>query len=87
LDLLAIFVEGARDGGDVSAVLAESRDDLIAHLERHVSEDGIEIRLETRVDRIDSHDGGWRAETDAGAVESAQMVIATGYEGEPVIPE
>jgi cation diffusion facilitator CzcD-associated flavoprotein CzcO len=67
--------------------LFPSRDDLIAHLEHHPREEGIELRLETRVDRIDASDGGSRAETDADAVESAQMVIVTGYEGGPVIPD
>jgi cation diffusion facilitator CzcD-associated flavoprotein CzcO len=67
--------------------LFPGRDDLIAHIERNAREEGIEIQLETRVIRIDAQDGGWRAETDADAVESAQMVIATGYEGEPAIPE
>jgi cation diffusion facilitator CzcD-associated flavoprotein CzcO len=67
--------------------LFPSRDDLVAHIEEHASEEGIEIRLETRVVRIDAHNRGWRAETDDDAVECAQMVIATGYEGEPVIPD
>jgi len=66
--------------------LFPTREDLIAHIDEHAREAGIEIRLETRVNRVDAHDSGWRAETDGGAVESTQMVIATGYEGEPVIP-
>jgi cation diffusion facilitator CzcD-associated flavoprotein CzcO len=67
--------------------LFPSRDDLITHVEHHAREAGFEIQLDTRVERIDTHDGGWRAETDREPIESAQMVIATGYEGEPVIPE
>jgi cation diffusion facilitator CzcD-associated flavoprotein CzcO len=66
--------------------LFPTRDDLIAHIDEHARAAGIEIRLETRVNRVDAGDGGWRAETDGDAVESTQMVIATGYEGEPVIP-
>jgi hypothetical protein len=33
-------------------------------LNEHAREAGIEIRLETRVNRVDAHDSGWRAETD-----------------------
>jgi pyridine nucleotide-disulfide oxidoreductase len=67
--------------------LFPSRDDVVAHLEHHARKEGIEIRLDTRVDRIDSRNGGWRAETNHDAVESTQMVVATGYEGEPDIPD
>lgn len=66
--------------------LFPTRDDLIAHIDENARAAGIEIRLETRVNRVDARDSGWRAETDGDAVESTQMVIATGYEGEPVIP-
>jgi cation diffusion facilitator CzcD-associated flavoprotein CzcO len=66
--------------------LFPSRDDLITHLEQYAREGRIEVRLETRVERIDADDGNWRAQTDAGPVQSAQMVIATGYDAEPVIP-
>jgi Pyridine nucleotide-disulphide oxidoreductase len=66
--------------------LFPTRDDLIAHIDEHARAAGIEIRLETRVNRVDARDSGWRAETDGDAVESTQMVIATGYEGEPLIP-
>lgn len=34
------------------------RDDVIAHLERHANEDGIELRLGTEVHRIDRRRGG-----------------------------
>jgi cation diffusion facilitator CzcD-associated flavoprotein CzcO len=64
-----------------------SRDELIAHLERQAREGDIELRLGTRVDRIAGTARGWVAQTDDGDVECDQMVVATGYEGEPVIPD
>jgi cation diffusion facilitator CzcD-associated flavoprotein CzcO len=67
--------------------LFPTRDDLIAHVEQHAGKEGIDIRLETRVLRVERSNGGWRAETDGEPIESTQMVIATGYEGEPVIPD
>ena len=64
-----------------------SRDQLIEHVERHAAEDGIEIRLGTSVEAIDRGDGGWTVETSAGAVHAPQVVVATGYQKEPTIPE
>src|ERR671916_365868 len=41
-----------------------SRDQVIEHVERHAREDGIELRLGTRVERIDrDDDGDWLVQT------------------------
>jgi cation diffusion facilitator CzcD-associated flavoprotein CzcO len=64
-----------------------SRDELVAHLERHANEDGIELSLGTRVERIDRANGGWALETMAGALHAPQVITATGYEQEPLIPD
>lgn len=64
-----------------------SRDQLIDHLERHASEDGIEMKLGTRVERIDRADGGWALETSDGELRAPQVIAATGYEQEPLIPD
>ena len=63
-----------------------SRDELIAHIERHAHEGGIEFRLGTRVDRIDRDGDEWVAETSVGEVRARQAILATGYEGSPFIP-
>lgn len=63
-----------------------SRDQLIEHVERHAEEDGIEIRLGTSVEAISRGEGGWSVETSAGEVAAPQVVIATGYQNEPVLP-
>jgi cation diffusion facilitator CzcD-associated flavoprotein CzcO len=63
-----------------------SRDQLIEHLERHAGEDGIELKLGTRVERIDRADGGWALETSAGERRAPQVIVAAGYEQEPIIP-
>jgi cation diffusion facilitator CzcD-associated flavoprotein CzcO len=67
--------------------LFPGRDDVVAHLERHAREGGIESRFGTRVTRIDGEDGAWVARTEDGDVPAAQVVIATGYEAVPTIPE
>jgi len=64
-----------------------SRDQLVEHLERHAAEDGIELKLGTRVERIDRRDGGWALETSAGELRAPQVITATGYEQEPIIPD
>ena len=64
-----------------------TRDQLVEHLERHAHEDGLEMRLGTRVDRIDRDDGGWIVRTSGGDVRAPQVVVATGYEREPFIPD
>jgi cation diffusion facilitator CzcD-associated flavoprotein CzcO len=64
-----------------------SRDQLVAHLDEHAHEDGIDLRLGTRVERIDRSNGGWALQTPAGELRAPQVIVATGYEQEPVIPE
>jgi cation diffusion facilitator CzcD-associated flavoprotein CzcO len=64
-----------------------SRDELIAHLERHAREDGIELRLGTRVERLSRSNGGWALETSAGELRAPQVIVATGYEQAPIIPD
>lgn len=67
--------------------LFPTRDQLVEHLERHAEEDGMDIRLGTAVERIDREDGGWVARTSAGDLPAAQVIVATGYEQDPVIPD
>jgi cation diffusion facilitator CzcD-associated flavoprotein CzcO len=67
--------------------LFPGRDDVIAHLERYARDGGIEPRFGTRVTRIDGEHRAWVARTEDGDVPAAQVVIATGYEAVPTIPE
>ena len=64
-----------------------SRDQLVEHLERHVREDGIDLKLGTKVEGIARSNGGWALRTSAGEVRVPQVVVATGYESEPVVPD
>jgi NADPH-dependent 2,4-dienoyl-CoA reductase/sulfur reductase-like enzyme len=64
-----------------------SRDQMIAYLERHADEDGIDLQLGTRVERIDRLDGGWLLRSSAGEVSAPQVVVATGYDHAPFIPD
>ncbi len=64
-----------------------SRDEVIAHLERHAAEDGIERRLGTTVTRIDQAGGGWSLSTSDGAIDARQVIVATGHEDAPHVPD
>ena len=63
------------------------RDDVVAHLDRHAHEDGIELLLGTEVHRIDRRARGWRLHTSSGDIDARQVVVANGNEHTPCIPE
>lgn len=64
-----------------------SRDQVVQHLERHAAEEGLEFRFGTEVERIDRDGGRWLVTTREGGVRSPQVVVATGYENAPFIPD
>ena len=64
-----------------------TRDQLIEHIERHAAEDGLELRFGTTVEEIVRDDGGWRVRTTRGDLHATQVIVATGYENQPVIPD
>lgn len=54
-----------------------TRDQVIAHLERHSCEDGIDLRLNTEVVRIDARpDGWWSSDDVAGGADAAEHHVA-----------
>ncbi len=63
------------------------RDDVIAHLEEHAAEDGFELRLGTAVNRVDRSDSGWVLTTSAGEERAPHVVVATGHEHSPYVPD
>ena len=64
-----------------------SRDQLVEHLDRHAHEEGIDLRLGTSVNRIDRSDGQWALDTSGGELRAPQVIVATGYEQAPIIPD
>jgi cation diffusion facilitator CzcD-associated flavoprotein CzcO len=63
-----------------------SRDDVVAHLDRHAHEHGIELRLGTDVRQVERRDRAWRLQTSTGDVDARQVVIAIGLHHTPLIP-
>lgn len=63
-----------------------TRAQVIEYLERHAGEDGFEIRLGTAAERIEREEGGWLVRTAGDELRAPEVVVATGYENRPVIP-
>ena len=64
-----------------------ARDDLIEYLHAYVAAHGLDVRTGTRVTRIDRDGDGWRLDTDQGPLLAGAVVVATGYNGAPFIPD
>lgn len=64
-----------------------TREQVIGYVERNAREEGIEIRLRTAAERIERDDGAWIVRTTTGELRAPEVVVATGYENRPVIPD
>jgi putative flavoprotein involved in K+ transport len=64
-----------------------SRDDFVAYLEAYALRHALDIRTGTEVQRIDRADGGWLVATSAGGHDATHVVVATGYNRVPLLPE
>ena len=64
-----------------------SRAQVLEHIERHAGEDGVELRLGTSVERIEQRDQGWSVHTSAGELRAPQVIVATGVDQTPVVPD
>jgi hypothetical protein len=64
-----------------------ARDDFIAYLEHYARKITVPIRLGVRVERIEAAPSGWRLITNAGELEAGQVVIATGHNHTPRLPD
>ena len=64
-----------------------SRDQLVGHYERYVVARGIELRTGVTAARVDREGEGWVVRTDAGDLPAAGVVVATGKDHVPEIPD
>ena len=64
-----------------------SRDQMVSYLEEYAERNELEVRLGTRVERIDRNEGGWVLRTSGGDVHASQVIVATGHENTPRIPD
>jgi putative flavoprotein involved in K+ transport len=64
-----------------------SRDEVVSYLEDYARDNALDVRLSTRVERIDSDAAGWVVRTSAGDFPAQQVVVAAGYEHTPFVPD
>ena len=65
-----------------------SRDGVIDYLERYADHHDLDIRFGVEVDHIARDNGGWRLATASPEdLEARHVVVATGYNKEPFMPE
>ena len=64
-----------------------SRDAFVAYLDAYALHHALDVRTGTEVHRIDRTDGGWRVSTAAGEIDATGVVVATGYNRVPLLPE
>jgi cation diffusion facilitator CzcD-associated flavoprotein CzcO len=64
-----------------------ARDDLVAYLGDYAAEFDLDIRCGCRVGHVEREGDSWRLETDGGPVLAGAVVVATGYNGAPHLPD
>jgi cation diffusion facilitator CzcD-associated flavoprotein CzcO len=64
-----------------------ARDDLIAYLAAYVDAHDLEVRTNVRVERVDDAGDGWTLQADGGSLQAESVVVATGYNGAPFVPD
>ena len=64
-----------------------SRDGVVGYLERYARHHELDVRLDTDVRRIDRDGGAWRVETGDGDLKASTVVVATGFNRIPFLPD
>ena len=64
-----------------------SRDQWIQYLEDYAAHHGLDIRYGTEVARITRSDREWEVHTSMGIINSAAVVVATGHDHDPYLPD
>jgi putative flavoprotein involved in K+ transport len=64
-----------------------SRDDLITYLRDYAAVHDLDVRANCRAERIDRDGGRWRVDTSGGPLTADAVVVATGYNGTPFVPD
>ena len=64
-----------------------SRDQVVEHIQGHARDAGLELLLGTRVQRLSRGNGSWTVETGKGKIDARQVVLASGYDNVPLVPD
>ncbi|GAA2296245.1 NAD(P)/FAD-dependent oxidoreductase [Nonomuraea roseoviolacea subsp. roseoviolacea] len=63
------------------------RDDYVAYLERFARQARLQVSCGVRARRIDAVVGGWEVTTDAGPHRAPHVIVATGHDRVPRVPD
>jgi cation diffusion facilitator CzcD-associated flavoprotein CzcO len=63
------------------------RDEVVRYLEEYASSRALDVRFDTRGERIDRDGDAWRLRTSTGDVVARHVIVATGYDHTPHIPD
>jgi putative flavoprotein involved in K+ transport len=64
------------------------REDVVSYLERYAAHHRLSIQLDTELRRVEKTDAGaWRLETSDAQLEARYVVVATGYDAVPAMPD
>jgi putative flavoprotein involved in K+ transport len=63
-----------------------SRQGVVTYLERYARYHRLDVRKGTEVRRLDRDDGGWLVDTPRGAIAARFVVVATGFNRDPYLP-
>jgi cation diffusion facilitator CzcD-associated flavoprotein CzcO len=64
-----------------------TRDEFVRYMESYVAKHDLRLRFGVKVDRIDRVADGWRLATSAGECTARRVVVATGQERSPTMPD
>jgi cation diffusion facilitator CzcD-associated flavoprotein CzcO len=64
-----------------------TRDEVVTYLDDYARDNALDVRLRTRVERIDADGAGWAVRTSAGDFPAEHVVVAAGYEHTPFVPD
>ncbi len=66
--------------------LFPSRDAMVEYLEQYARQNELDVRFGASVESIDQDNGGWSLTTTAETYRATQVVVATGHQHTPQIP-
>lgn len=64
-----------------------AKDDLVEYLERYAEVHNLDVRTGVEVDRVDREGDGWIVRTSEGDFEADRVIVATGYNKHPFLPD
>ena len=64
-----------------------ARDGVLEYLREYAEGERLDVRTGVRVDRIERDGDAWRLETAAGPIQARDVIVATGYNGRPFVPD